>query len=68
LNDLSCPYCGSSQARRSEAIYTVRIVARPEGGPGREKKCAVYRCGACGHTFDEIEGEPREDADPWPAE
>lgn len=51
-----------------EAIYTVRIVEQPAGGPGRSKKCALYRCGACGRPFDEIEGEPPEDADPWPAE
>jgi hypothetical protein len=54
---LSFPYCRSPKVRRLDAIYTVRIVARPEGGPGKEKKCAVYRCLACGRSFDEIEAE-----------
>ena len=61
-----CPYCGSPQLQLLEARHTVRIVSRPEGGPGKEKKCAVFRCFACGRTFDEVEaGEgPGEDGEP----
>jgi DNA-directed RNA polymerase subunit RPC12/RpoP len=65
---LSCPYCGSSQVRRLDAMITVRLVERPEGGPARERRCRVYRCLACGHSFDEIEAEegpePEEDGGP----
>ena len=54
---LSCPYCESPQVRLWEAVITVRIVERPEGGQWAERKCPVYRCLACGHNFDEIEAE-----------
>lgn len=52
---LSCLYCGSPQARLGEAVITVRLVGRPEGGPGRERKCQVFRCLDCGRSFDEVE-------------
>ncbi len=29
----------------------------PEGGPGVERKCPVFRCMACGRSFDEVEAE-----------
>ena len=65
---LSCPYCEGSRLLLLEARYTVRIVSRPEGGPGKEKKCAVFRCFACGRTFDEVEAgegsELEEDGEP----
>jgi len=63
---LSCPYCRSSEVRLWEAVLTIRIVERPEGGQWVERKCPVYRCHACGRTFDEVEaGEgPGEDGEP----
>ena len=54
---LSCPYCGSAQVRLLEAIITIRLVEPPEGGPGIERICPLYRCIACGRSFDEIEAE-----------
>jgi len=54
---LSCPYCGSPEVRLLEAIYTVRVVERPEGGGFVERKCPVYRCLDCGRQFDKVEGE-----------
>jgi DNA-directed RNA polymerase subunit RPC12/RpoP len=54
---LSCPYCASPQIRLWEAVQTIRIVERPGGGPGIERKGPVYRCLVCGHTFDEVEAE-----------
>ena len=51
----SCPYCGSPKVRVWDALVTVRVVESPEGGPGVEKKCPVYRCAVCGRSFDELE-------------
>jgi len=60
--------CGSSAARLMEARYAVRIVERPEGSPGRERKCQVYRCLSCGRSFDELEAgegpEPEKNGEP----
>jgi len=65
---LSCPYCGSPEVRLWEAVLTIRIVDRPEGGPGVKRKCPVYRCLACGRSFDEVEAqesqEPEEGGGP----
>lgn len=58
-----CPYCGSSRIRLLEARITVRIVEVSEGGPWVERKYPVYRCLACGHSFDEIESEEGQAAD-----
>jgi len=40
-----------------DAVITVRIVERPEGGQWVERKCPVYRCLAYGRTFDELEAQ-----------
>jgi hypothetical protein len=32
MNDLSCPYCASNSIRLLDAMFTVRLVERPEGG------------------------------------
>ncbi len=52
---LSCPYCATLSFRLMEAMVTIRFIERSEDGPARERKCAVYRCLACGQTFDEME-------------
>lgn len=54
---LSCPYCRSAQVRLWEAVITVRLMTPTEGGPGVERKCPVFRCVACGRTFDEVKAE-----------
>jgi hypothetical protein len=58
---LPCPYCRSARIRLLDARITIRIVPWPEGGPGREKKCQVYRCLDCGREFDEVEAEESRD-------
>jgi len=40
-----------------DVIFTVRLLERPESGGFVERKCPVYRCLACGRTFDENDGE-----------
>ena len=54
---LSSPYCASTSLRLLDAMLTVRLVERPEGGGFVERRCAFYRCLACGRQFDEMEGE-----------
>ena len=40
-----------------EAIFTVRLEKRQDRGGFVGRKCSIYRCLACGRTFDELEGE-----------
>jgi hypothetical protein len=66
---LFCPFCASPSLRLLDAMFTVRLVERPEGGGFVERKCAIYRCLACGRQFDEVEGEEgsEPEADGWPS-
>ena len=59
--DKTCFFCGSSNIRLREGIIRARIVPGPDGGPGIEGAYPIYRCLACGRSFDEIEaGEGQE--------
>jgi hypothetical protein len=54
---MSCPYCASPSVRLLEAMITVRVEERPEGGGFVERKCPIYRCLDCGREFNDIEGD-----------
>jgi DNA-directed RNA polymerase subunit RPC12/RpoP len=54
---INCRYCASHSIRLLDALFTIRLVERPEGGGFVERKCAIYRCLVCGRQFNEVEGE-----------
>ena len=51
----TCPFCGSSNIRLREGILRVRIMPVVGGGPGIERTFPLYRCLACGRSFDGTE-------------